>query len=170
MIILSLGSNLPSKFGDKFENIKIAINLIESSGIVIEKKSSLYETPSYPDSTKPQFVNIIISIKTNLNPVDLMIVLLHIEKKMDRKRNKKNDPRTCDIDIIDYNGQVLEFKIKDLKLKIPHEKLSNRNFVLFPLEEIIPDWKHPKTKENISAIIHKLPEEDRKAILKIKKS
>ena len=99
-----------------------------------------------------------------------MSVLIHIEEKLERKRGKKNDPRTCDIDIIDYNAQTITFDYKDLALVIPHKNLESRNFVLFPLKEIYPNWKHPKTKEIIDSIIEKLPEEDRKSILKIKKS
>ena len=170
MIILSLGSNLPSKFGDKIGNLKFAMSFLVGYGILIDKKSSFYETPSYPNKNNPKFINIVISVKTNLSPEDLMSVLIHIEEKLERRRNKKNDPRTCDIDIIDYNNETLNFKYKNLHLIIPHKELKSRNFVLFPLQEIYPDWKHPKTREIISALIQKLPEEDRKSILKIKKN
>ena len=170
MVILSLGSNLPSKFGDKFDNLKLAVSFLESYGIIIDKKSSYYETSSYPDKSKPKFVNIVISIKTDLPPIDLMSVLIYIEEKLERKRNKKFDPRTCDIDIIDYNKKILNFRYQNSDLTIPHKQLKYRNFVLFPLQEILPNWKHPKTGEIISALINKLPEEDRKSILKIKKN
>ena len=170
MIILSLGSNLPSRFGDRFDNLKLAINFIETCGIIIDKKSSFYETPSYPDKKNPKFINIVISIKTDLPPTDLMSVLIYIEEKLDRKRDKKNDPRTCDIDIIDYNNKIFDFKYKNLDLVVPHKLLTSRNFVLIPLHEILPNWKHPKNKEIISSLIEKLSDEDRKSILKIKKN
>ena len=170
MIILSLGSNLSSTFGDRINNLKYAMLLLEQSGILIDKKSSFYETPSYPDKTNPKFINIVISVKTNLSIVDLMSVLIFIEKKLERRRNKKNDPRTCDIDIIDYNNEVLDFKYKKLDMVVPHKELTARNFVLFPLQEILPNWKHPKTKEIVDALIQKLPPEERKSILKIKKN
>ena len=170
MIILSLGSNLPSHFGNRFDNLKFAMSFLESYGILIDKKSSFYETPSYPDKNNPKFVNIVISVKTNLLPTDLISVLIHIEEKLGRRRNMKNDPRTCDIDIIDYNSEVLDFKYNNLELVVPHKELTSRNFVLFPLQEILPNWKHPKTKEIISCLIQKLPEVDRKSILKINKN
>ena len=170
MIILSLGSNLPSKFGDKFDNLKFAMFFLKEYGILIDKESSFYETPSYPDKNNPKFVNMVISIITDLPPVDLMSVLIYIENKIERRRNKKNEPRTCDIDIIDYNNEVLDFKYKNLNLIIPHKELTSRNFVLFPLQEILPNWKHPKTNEIINVLIQKLPKEDRKSILKIKKN
>ena len=170
MIFLALGSNLSSSFGDKFENINLATSYLEGYGIQIIKKSNFYVTYSYPIKENPKFINIVISIKTQLPPVDLMSILLFVEEKLERKRNKKNDPRTCDIDIIDYNNQVLYFKYKNLNLTVPHKELIFRNFVLLPLQEISPEWKHPVTKENISTLINKLPEEDKKSILKIKKN
>ena len=170
MIILSLGSNLSSKFGDRFKNLEIAMNYLEGYGILIEKKSSFYETPSYPNTNDPKFINVIISVKTKLPPIDLMSVLIHIEEILGRKRNKKNDPRTCDIDIIDYEQKIINFKYRDLDLIVPHERMHSRNFVLFPLIEIIPNWIHPQTKENISDIIKKLSNEDRKSVLKVNKT
>ena len=170
MIFLALGSNLSSSFGDRFVNINLTITYLESYGIQIIRKSDFYETHSYPDKEDPKFINVVISVKTHLPPVDLMSVLLFIEKKLERKRNKKNEPRTCDIDIIDYNNQVLDFKYKNLNLTVPHKKLIFRNFVLLPLQEIAPEWKHPITKKNITTLIDKLPEEDKKSILMINKN
>ena len=170
MIFLAMGSNLSSSFGDRFDNINLAISSLSEHGIQTIKKSSFYETFSYPNKKDPKFINIVASVRTDLQPIDLMSALISIEEKLERKRGKKNDPRTCDIDIIDYNNQVLNFQYKNLYLEIPHRKLISRNFVLFPLKEIYPDWKHPKTREIISTLIQKLPEEDRKSILKIKKN
>jgi len=170
MIILGIGSNLPSSTGDRFKNIILAITYLEDHGIKILKKSSFYETPSYPDPKKPKFINMVVLVETLLPPVDLMSVLLLIEEKLERKRHKKNDPRTCDIDIIDYNAQVENFSYKSFDITLPHEKAVNRNFVLIPLHEIIPEWKHPKTKETIDVLISKLSNTDKNSILKIKKS
>ena len=170
MIFLGIGSNLSSIYGDRFKNINLAMLYLERYEIQIIKKSDFFETYSYPNKDNPKFINIVISVKTHLSPVDLMSVLLFIEEKLGRRRNKKNDPRTCDVDIIDYNSQVIDFQYKNLNLTVPHKELIYRNFVLLPLQEISPEWKHPITKENISILIDKLPEEDKKSILKIKKN
>ena len=170
MIFLGLGSNLPSKYGDRFTNINLAISSLEGYGIKVIKKSSFYETPSYPNNENPKFINAIILVETTLPPVDLMSVLIFIEEKLERKRGKKNDPRTCDIDIIDYNRQILNLRYNNLDLTVPHKELTSRNFILFPLQEISPMWKHPKTKETIGNLIQKLNEEDKNSILKIKKN
>ena len=86
MILLGLGSNLSSSFGDRFENINLAISCLEGYGIKVINKSSFYETLSYPDKQNPKFINIIISIKTNLPLVDLASVLIFVEEKLERKR------------------------------------------------------------------------------------
>ena len=169
MIILGLGSNLKSTYGDRFKNLSLALSSLESNKIQILLKSSLYETPSYPNDKDPKFINMVIGISTNLKPSELAAATISIEESLERKRNYKNEPRTCDIDIIDYKGQIIDFKYKDLNFKVPHINLVYRNFVLIPLKEILPDWKHPKTKEPIDLIIEKLSQVDKKSILKIKK-
>ena len=170
MIFLGLGSNLPSKYGDRFANINLAISCLDGYGIKVIKKSSFYETPSYPNKENPKFINAVILVETILPPIDLMSVLIFIEEKLERKRGKKNDPRTCDIDIIDYNSQILNLRYNNLDLTVPHKELTSRNFILFPLQEISPTWEHPKTKEIISVLLQKLNDEDKNSILKIVKN
>ena len=170
MFLLGFGSNLSSSFGDRFVNVDLAVSHLESYKIKIINKSSYYETSSYPDIEKPKFINIVVQVSTYLSPEDFASVLIFIEEKLERIRKKKNEPRTCDIDIIDYNGKVMSFSYKSLIFKVPHEKLIYRNFVLFPLQEIAPNWIHPKTKDSIDVLINKLSNEDKKSILKIKKS
>ena len=80
MFLLGLGSNLPSSFGDRFKNIDLAISYMESYKITLVKKSSFYETPSYPDLRNPKFINIVIGISTDLIPIDLAAILFNIEK------------------------------------------------------------------------------------------
>jgi len=169
MIILGLGSNLHSSFGNRFNNINLALSTLESHKIKILLKSSFYETPSYPNIKDPKFINMVVGISSNLKPPELAAALISTEERLERKRNYKNEPRTCDIDIIDYNGQIIDFKYKNFDFNVPHTKLAYRNFVLIPLKEISPKWKHPKTNEHIDLIIERLSDEDKKSILKIKK-
>jgi len=170
MILLGIGSNLPSKFGDRYENIKLAVKYIEKNKIKIIKKSSYYETPSYPDKEKPKFINVVIEIFTNLSFGDLVSILISIEEALERKRNKKNDPRTCDIDIIDFNKKIEIYNFNNSIFKVPHESLSSRNFVLYPLMEILPDWVHPVSKLTVKELINNLEEDKKKSILKIEKN
>ena len=156
MIFLGLGSNLQSDFGDRYQNIDLAINYLKENNINLLQKSSFYESVSYPNKNDPKFINVVISVETSLNSGDLMSRLLFVEKKLGRKRFKKNDPRTCDIDIIDFHGKIINIKINNFELSIPHKKMTERNFVLYPLKEICPNWKHPKTKDSIDILIKNL--------------
>ena len=169
MILLGLGSNLNSSFGDRFENINLAIAFLEKKNLKVLKKSSYYETPSYPDIKNPKFINVVIQIETYIDAMSVFSIIIDAEKAVERKRGNKNDPRTCDIDIIDFNNESKTFIYKEHKFIVPHKDLSFRNFVLYPLKEIAPNWKHPVTKESIAMMIEKLPAEDKMSILMVKK-
>ena len=156
MIYIGIGSNLSSSFGDRFKNIDLAVSLLKNEKIKLIKKSSFYETFSYPNKKDPKFINIVISIESDLSPVNLMSILIKIEEKLERKRKIKNEPRTCDLDIIDYKNKVMNVKFNDSELMIPHKDASKRNFVLYPLKEISPNWTHPVTKKNIDFLINDL--------------
>ena len=156
MIYIGIGSNLPSSFGNRFKNIDLAISFLQEKKIKLIKKSSFYETFSYPNKKDPKFINTVVSVESNLSPNDLMSTLIGIEEKLERNRKMKNDPRTCDLDIIDYKEKVMNFKFSNLELTLPHKELINRNFVLYPLREISPNWTHPVTKKNIDLLIKNL--------------
>jgi 2-amino-4-hydroxy-6-hydroxymethyldihydropteridine diphosphokinase len=152
---LGIGSNL----GNRSKNIDLTKFMLQSHNVQILRSSSKYESESWPDRTMPKFINVIIKIKTDLSPVKLLAICNSIELSLGRKRSKKNDPRTCDIDIIDYDKKIIVIKNKP-KLILPHVSMTKRNFVLLPLYEIDKSWKHPKTKVNITNLINSLKIDD----------
>ena len=166
MIHINIGSNLDSKYGTKFKNISIAINLLIDSKVKIIKISNFYESPSYPNKQLPKFVNIGLLAEYNFNHTKLIKEISLIEKKIGRVKSKKNDPRVCDIDIIDFNGLVLENKL----LKLPHPRSHIRNFVLYPIKEIDPNWIHPIIKKNVGFLINELSQNSRIEITRLHKS
>jgi len=166
MIHLNIGSNLESKFGNKFENISIAINLLIASNLKIKKISSFYQTPSYPNKKLPHFLNVGVSANYKKSEVDLLGKISLIEKKIGRIKSKKNDPRVCDIDIIDFNGLIIDKK----DLQIPHKKCHLRNFVLFPILEIDSEWVHPINQKNVKFLINKLDQKSRIEITRMNKN
>ena len=166
IVYLSIGSNL----GNKKINIEKAKYLLKSNKTSIIKFSSFYETLSWPNSKFPKFYNVVIKIKTTLSSSNLFLLIKKIEKKLGRVDTKQNSPRTCDIDIIDYNGDILSFKINNNYIEIPHLRLEDRNFVLLPLYEVNKKWVHPKNNDTIDVLLSKLSIEDKKSILKITKS
>ena len=158
---LAIGSNL----GNKINNIDVTKFELEKHKITILKSSSNYISESWPDNSMPSYINIIIKIKTSLAPLELLKVCNLIELKLGRTREKKNSPRTCDIDIIDYDNKVLGKQYS--KLILPHPRMCQRNFVLLPLFEVDKSWKHPKSKINIVKLINSLPIKDLSSIKQI---
>ena len=156
MIFLGIGSNLSSSFGNKIDNIKLSISLLKKNKIDVLKISSFYQSVAFPNKNDPKFINIVVEVNTLLRPKDLMITLLKIEEKLERKRLKKNAPRTCDIDIIDYKREKINLNFESLQLQIPHKSLIDRNFVLYPLKEICPNWSHPLSNSSIDLLINNL--------------
>ena len=159
IVFLSIGSNL----GNKRKNIELVKFNLEKNNIKIIKSSKNYETLSWPDKKKPTFINIVLKIKTYLSPQDLIKKCLYIEKELGRLRNRKNEPRICDIDIIDYDKMIVK-GTKRQNLTIPHPEMHKRNFVLLPLFEIAKTWTHPLMKVSIKDLINALDSEDLRTI------
>ena len=166
MIHINIGSNLDSKYGTKFKNISIAINLLINSKVKIKKISNFYETPSYPNKKLPKFVNIGLIAEYEFGHAKLMKEISLIEKKIGRVKSKINDPRVCDIDIIDFNGLIKTNRL----LKLPHPRSHIRNFVLYPIKEIDPKWIHPVFKKNVAFLINELSQNSRIEITRLRKS
>ena len=166
MIHLNIGSNLVSNHGSKFDNISIAINLLINSKIKVKKISNFYETPSYPNCNFPKFLNVGLVIDFNNSYLNLFKIIKEIEKKLGRIRSKKNDPRVIDIDIIDFRSEVKKTK----ELILPHPRCHLRNFVLFPILQIDPDWTHPILKKNVQYLINNLGQKFRIEITRLQKN
>ena len=158
MVYIGIGSNL----GNRINNIEKAKYFLNLYGINITKISSYYETLSWPDVSKPKFINIVIQSNTRFLPQKLLEISKSIEKTLGRKKSVKNSPRTCDIDVISYYQEVLTGNIT-----IPHERMHKRNFVLMPLYELDKNWLHPKLKDNIKKLIFSLPIKDITSIKQI---
>ena len=166
MIHLNIGSNLNSNFGSRFDNISICINLLISSKVKLIKISNFYETPSYPNNNFSKYINVgVLSIYKG-NYQKLLRIIKLIEKRLGRIKTKKNDPRTIDIDIIDFNGLVK----KTNDLVFPHPRSHLRNFVLYPILEIDPKWSHPIIKKNAEFLIKRLSQKSRIEITRLQKN
>ena len=157
-VFLAIGSNL----GDRFRNIELAKMMLSDNRIKIMKSSSFYETLSWPNIKNPKFLNVVLEIETNLRPLSLLDLCKKIEKSLGRKKSKKNSPRVCDIDILDYDKRN-----ENNGINLPHPRLHQRNFVLIPLFEISKKWTHPKSKDHIKTLISKLSKKDITSIKQI---
>tara|TARA_S200000501_G_C20487803_1_gene596854 strand:- start:168 stop:683 length:516 start_codon:yes stop_codon:yes gene_type:complete len=166
MIHLNIGSNLDSQHGSRLNNISKAINLLINSKIKVKKISNFYETPSYPNHNFPKFLNVGLIIDFKNDCLNLFKIIKQIEKKLGRIKSQKNYPRVIDIDIIDYRGEIK--KIKELIL--PHPRCHLRNFVLFPILQIDPNWSHPILKKNAQFLINNLSQKFRIEITRLQKN
>lgn len=147
---ISIGSNL----GNREENCAHAIKLIERNGITVRKQSQMYETEPWGVKDQPKFINMAIEVETDKKPEELLRVLKEIEKEIGRTETAKWGPRVIDLDILFYDDLIL----KRLELEIPHPLLHEREFVLKPLCEIVPDKRHPVTGKTVKEMRENLKE------------
>ena len=161
-IYLGIGSNL----GNRITNIEKAKSLLEEKNIKLISFSKYYETPSWPNPKNPKFINIVLKTNCQIKPSKLLSICKSIEVKLGRKKAAKNSPRVCDIDIIDFNGLIIN---KD-DLKIPHKKCHLRNFVLYPILQIDAEWVHPKIQKNVKFLINNLDQKSRIEITRLNKN
>ena len=155
IIYLSVGSNL----GNRKKNIEKTKFELYSKGVNIIKSSNYYETLSWPNPNNPKFYNIILKVSSDLKILELLKICKQIETSLGRKKAPKNSPRTCDIDIIDYNQ-----KIAVNGINVPHPRMHLRNFVLIPLFEIEKNWRYPNSKRYIKDLIFSLSNSDIRSI------
>lgn len=145
---IGIGSNL----GDRESNCKQAIGLLRQKGTTVIKESSLYETKPWGVTDQPLFLNMAIEIETDLKPFELLRTLKDIEKKMGREETFLWGPRIIDLDILLYNGNIVDEK----GLRIPHPHMQDREFVLRPLSEIAGYVTHPLLLLSIEELLQRL--------------
>ena len=156
MILLALGGNLPSCAGQPADTLKRALGELERHGVEIREVSAFYETPAWPDPANPAFVNAVAAVKTSLQPVELLMLLHGVETDFGRLRSASNAARTLDLDLLDYDGRV----VAEPQLTLPHPRMATRGFVLVPLRDVAPGWRHPVTGQGLAELLAALPDRD----------
>ena len=155
MILIALGANLPSPTGAPADALRAALTRLEERGVKILSVSSFYETPAWPDPGQPAFVNAVAAVQTTLQPVELLTVLHGVETDFGRLRSAPNASRTLDLDLLDHGGKVMTGGVT-----LPHPRMTERSFVLVPLAEIAPGWRHPVTGAGMADLLARLPDRD----------
>lgn len=152
---IALGSNLPSSAGSPQATLDAAIEELAALGSIVVR-SSFYTTEPVGYADQPAFLNAAVALETNLDPEALLDRLLAIELLFGRDRSHgiRNGPRTLDLDLILYGDRILHSE----RLTLPHPRMHERSFVLFPLAEIAPGQIHPalhKTMKELLQILNK---------------
>ena len=143
---LGLGSNV----GNREANLWDAVKHLEQTGeIRILRRSSLYETQPQELLHQPWFLNAVVEVETGMFPIQLLARVREIERDMGRRRVAPKGPRNIDIDILFYGRSVID----TTELQVPHPRLAQRRFVLEPLAEIAPDFRHPVTGKTASEML-----------------
>jgi len=138
--------------GDREANLRNAVTELERGEVQVLRRSSLYETEPQELRDQPWFLNAVVEVESGLSALQLLARIREIEQEMGRRRVISKGPRNIDIDILFYGQSVVE----TAELKVPHPRLSQRRFVLEPLAEIAPGFKHPVTGKTASEMLEAL--------------
>lgn len=144
-VYLGLGSNV----GDREAMLQAAIDLLQARDLTVVRVSPVYETEPQDLRRQPWFLNLVAEVKTSLFPLQLLARIGKIEQQIGRRRTVAKGPRPIDIDILLYGN----FVVQSSTLVIPHERLTERRFVLAPLAELAPDLRDPRSRRSMRELL-----------------
>jgi 2-amino-4-hydroxy-6-hydroxymethyldihydropteridine diphosphokinase len=154
MILIGLGGNLTGAAGTPAATIAAAIDAL-GPALRVVARSRDYRSAPVPISDQPWYVNAVVAVATELSPRELLAHLHRIEARFGRERREVNGARTLDLDLLAYDERVQAGDAAEPAL--PHPRLHQRAFVLLPLAEVAPGWRHPITGDTVEHLIAALP-------------
>ena len=154
MILVGIGSNLAAAaYASPQDTAEAALTELPALGVAVVARSAWYLSEPVPASDQPWFVNAVAVVATDLLPDALLARLLALEARFGRLRAAPNAARTLDLDLLDYDGR----QCATATLTLPHLRLHERRFVLVPLHDIAPDWRHPQLGMTAAELVARLP-------------
>ena len=158
MILIGLGANLPSaEHGPPQATLAAALDSLLAEGVTTLRRSPWYESAPVPPSGQPWYVNAVAEVESRLTPQALLAALLNVEVGFGRVRGARNASRTVDLDLLDYRGLVTG---PGRRPELPHPRLHERAFVLLPLRDLAPGWRHPASGRTVETLIDGLDRQD----------
>ncbi len=155
MIVIGLGANLPSaRHRDPRATCEAALRALGAAGVRVKRRSRWYRSAPVPASDQPWFVNAVAQVETELSAAALLALLHRIEGDLGRQRRVRDEARVIDLDLLVYDDRVSAAGETPV---LPHPRLSQRAFVLLPLAELAPGWRHPASGESLAEMIRRLP-------------
>ena len=155
-IYIALGANLPSeRHGSPRETLEAALDRLTKNGVTIVSTSPWYVTAPVPRSDQPDYVNAVAAVATELGPSHLLALLHETEAAFGRTRKARNEARAIDLDLVAYHQLVSEDG--SLPPQLPHPRMHQRAFVLVPLRDVAPAWRHPRLRKSVDELIAGLP-------------
>ncbi len=143
---MAIGTNVPFNGLAGAALVAAALQRLTNEGLAPIAVSACHTTEAWPDPTDPPYTNAVALLHApGMTAQAVMAVLLHTEAAFGRIRTARNAPRTLDLDLLDFDGEIST----EEGLVLPHPRLQTRAFVLGPLLEILPDWRHPVTGRTV---------------------
>lgn len=153
MILVGIGSNLAApRFASPMNTAAAALAELPAIGVAVVRRSRWYLSEPVPPSGQPWYVNAVIAVETRLAAASLLDRVLELEARFGRRRGMRDAARTLDLDLLDYDGLQCESE----RLVLPHPRLHERRFVLAPLAEIAPQWRHPRLGSTAAELLARL--------------
>ena len=147
-VLIALGSSLGGRFGSPTAAVGAGVNALADAGFKIVARSSPWRSKSWPAPTLPDYINALAIVETALGPARTLARLHAIEAAFGRERGEPNAPRVLDLDLIAHGRAVID----DGALIVPHPRAAERLFVMGPLAEIAPDWRHPVSGQTAAVL------------------
>lgn len=154
MIFVGIGANLPSlSHGSPLATCSAALGVLDARGVIVTRRSRWYVSTPVPPADQPDYINGVLQVDTRVSPEALLRVLHDVERAFGRCRGERNAVRTLDLDLLAYGNVTMA---SGAAVEVPHPRMHERAFVLRPLADLAPFWRHPRlgltTMEMLAAV------------------